>query len=708
MWCLQNPGGLFMRFVQFVLTWLLCVGAIAQVPTPRQDVLEAQNTRPTDPWPRGLGHVILALPGSLEIAKAYHEPGGSFSPEFGSFGVSLWITDSHGAVVQTSDNVPLTEIKQQFLWHEGALAPAIQTETSEYTAEWSLGKSIGRSELLLSPTLRGDHRLMLVVRSVGPAGAAIESLQWSGKEILVNARYALKVEGSPSSVYVGPEGASGWTTAHSDSATECHGQKGWCYARLELPTAKKVVVHIVDTFPPRDPELPAHSTHSSLQIQLPDGRFAESLNAQVAHLMMGLVNNQTRPADPNQHRQAWLRDGAYVVVALVRAGELDTARELARDFAEKDFSGGFGAEGDNPGLALWVLEEVASRLRDPAFDKYLWPHVYRKAEFILGMQSTRVPVERIFSTSIVPAHRALPDLYELTQPPKNGLIEGRMDLFHPAMYVTSVSYGGLMSAAQIADRVHRDEDARRWRAAAARLQQAWTSAYKTMDPARVFRTINPNDPNAAVDANVEYTFIGMWAPWIAADRSAYKGGLDANWGAKWDSSRRTFRQTPLWTYFTFAMADQFVLLGTPKPTWETLEWFWHHQTSPGLYSWWEGDTLQLGEENTYHEWDYVRGWVHPPNVTPHYQAAGACLLTQLDMLAYVDRSSAQPAVVIGGGVPTSWSRQPMYVHGVITPFGRMNWDWDGKAMIVKTENKGMAFSLGPSFPARAKVTVLPM
>lgn len=676
--------------------------ANAQIPTPRQDVLEAQVARPADPWPRGQGHVVLALPGSLEKLKAYHEPGGSFSPEFGSFGVSLWVTDQRGTILETSDSIPLAQIRQKLAWHEGAVVPAIQTETDEYMAEWSLGAKVGSFRLLLRQTLSSDQRAVLAVRSVGPAGAAIESLLWNGREILVNGRYSVRLESSPTSIYVGPEGPSGWTMAKSSSAIECHGKKGWCYARLELPPREDVIVQIVDNFPPRNPELTAHSTRSNLQIDLPDGRFADSLNAQVAHLMMGLVDNQTRPGDPNNYPLTWLRDGAYMVVALARAGELDTTRELARYFAERDFFGGFGAEGDNPGLALWVLQEVASRLRDPAFDEYLWPSVYRKAEFILGLQSTREPIERIFAQIIVPRHRARQDLYELAQPAKDGLIEGRMDNFHPEMYVTAVSYGGLMSAAQFADRVHRDEDARRWRAVAAQLQRAWVSAYKSMDPVKVYKSFDLSDPNAEVNPNIEYTFVGVWGPWIATDRLAYRQGLEAQWDVNWDSARSGFREVPLWTYFNFEKADQFVLLGDAKLTWKTLEWFWDHQPSPGLYSWWEGD----GEENSFHSWDYVRGWVHPPHVTPHYQSAGACLLTQLDMLAYVDRSSSRPLIVIGAGMPASWNRRPMHVHGLTTEWGNLDWDWDGRAMVVKAQSQSVDFRLGSGFPAGAKVTVL--
>src|SRR5205823_2709107 len=81
--------------------------------SPRLEVIHAMLQRPNDPWPRGKGHVVLAVPGCLEANKGYHEPGGSFSPSFGSFGVSIWVTDSGGKIVATSDSLPFDEIQQQ-------------------------------------------------------------------------------------------------------------------------------------------------------------------------------------------------------------------------------------------------------------------------------------------------------------------------------------------------------------------------------------------------------------------------------------------------------------------------------------------------------------------------------------------------------------------------------------------------------------------
>src|SRR5437773_6329437 len=51
--------------------------------SPRLEVIHAMLQRPNDPWPRGQGHVLLAVPGCPEAGKGYHETGGRISHGFG-------------------------------------------------------------------------------------------------------------------------------------------------------------------------------------------------------------------------------------------------------------------------------------------------------------------------------------------------------------------------------------------------------------------------------------------------------------------------------------------------------------------------------------------------------------------------------------------------------------------------------------------------
>lgn len=641
---------------------------------PRYQVLGQMQLRPADPWPRGTGHVVLAAPGSREVDKAYHEPGGSFSPAVGSFGVSLWITDAQGNLKTTSDSIPLSQIGQQLSWAEDRDIPGILTETSDYQALWSSTGS-KRWTLNLKTQANTNTKPMLVIRSVGPAGGPIRSLDWDSQRLLINNRWSVKIDSAPVAVHLGEEGAPGWMTERS--VTQWKGERGWGYARFELADGGEWNVIIQDTSskPIVEPTIP--STKAALELDLPDKQFAASLNAQVAHLLMGLVGQQTRPGEPTNYPLPWQRDGAYIVVALARAGQLEVAKDLSTYFAENDFFGGFGPEADAPGLSIWALSEVAMQLNQPEYDQWLWPHVRSKAEFILKMLATDQPIRQPVNGKIVPSQIKDPDLTLVAEPARDGLIIGRMDHHRPLLFVNAVSYRGLLDAASLADRVNQLADAKRWRDAAAELKRAWEKAFKP-----------PESEN-------DRTYISsLWPTWVAATQTdALLQGLQARW-TKLRDAQGEFRNTPLWTYFDIAEAHQWLFLDQPDRVWTTLRWFWDHQASPGLYTWWEGK----GEENTFHLWERVRGWVNPPHVTPHYWTAAEMLLLQLDMLAYTDKAVSEPTVVVGAGIPETWLNQPMRIQGLPMLNGQVDWSWDGKQVYVKIRGEKVNVQLGPLFP----------
>jgi hypothetical protein len=240
-----------------------------------------------------------------------------------------------------------------------------------------------------------------------------------------------------------------------------------------------------------------------------------------------------------------------------------------------------------------------------------------------------------------------------------------MDFGRPASYITAVSYQGLRAAAALAKRLKHQEQGERWLAAAGRLRKAWLKAPQW---------------------NEQRTYIsGLWPTWVAAaEMPAYREHLERN------SDPRSYLP---WTYFSAAMTHQWLLLDRPDRVWQNFEWFCGVQTSPGLYTWWEGTR----EENTFHLWENVRGWVSPPHVTPHYWTAGEILALQVDMLAYVDESGSEPVLVIGGGVPKPWVGRPMRVGGLPTSVGLVDWRWRDGKMQVTVRGRRPKMRVGPAF-----------
>src|SRR6185437_14983526 len=354
---------------------------------------------------------------------------------------------------------------------------------------------------------QNDARAFVVIRSVGPAGGAVRLLDWHDPQLRINERWSVSPNPAPASVSVGDEEVENWKVSGS-GLNRYVSEDGWGFARFELRGARDWTFTIRDNLLPPTTPLAYSSTLAGLELNLPDPKFTNSLNAQVAHLMMGLVNNETRPGDPNNYPLNWLRDGAYSIVALARAGQLEVAKQLCRPFAEHDFFGGFGSEADGPGLALWALGEVAAIARDKEFDRWLWPHAKRKAGLILKMLSTTEPLREPYSGPIVPAHTNRDDLDLVCDAAKDGLIAGRMDWQRPVLFVNAVSYRGLNSAAELADRLDKTAEANDWRDRAAVLKQAWATAF------------------GSSEADNERTYIcGLYPTWIVTDKDAFQNKL---------------------------------------------------------------------------------------------------------------------------------------------------------------------------------------
>ena len=107
-----------------------------QLINQRQITLLSKQKRPNDFWPRSDGHVVLGEPGSPLLQKGYYEPGGSFSPCPGSFGLSIWVYDPSMNIVTTSDSIPLSKIQQEYVYEGDDKIPSLKAQTPYYTCTW--------------------------------------------------------------------------------------------------------------------------------------------------------------------------------------------------------------------------------------------------------------------------------------------------------------------------------------------------------------------------------------------------------------------------------------------------------------------------------------------------------------------------------------------------------------------------------------------
>lgn len=647
--------------------------------TPQRELMTTMMQQdPSRPWPRSVGHVPLAVPGSPEGGTAYHEPGGDFSPQTPSFGVSLWFCDAKGFPVVISQTVPLNEIKQELGPFAHATIPAIVTKTPYYHATWSRLDAT-RWEL----RLRNDtpYVPVIVIRSVGPAGGPVTALSQDGGQVTVNHRWTVSATPAPAGIALGDENQAGWMTAQSP-ATSWSGEAGWGYARMTFAAAPtkpgdEIRVVLSDLQPPVEMERAYRDAPRRARLALPDPRVQASMNGQISHLMMSLVDDETRPGDPALFYRAWHRQGAYITAALARAGDPKVGRVLSQFLATHDFAGGSGPEADAPGLTIWALTESAGYIADKVHDEWLWPHLLRKVGRIEQMMTTRVPIVEPYT---VPAPHDFQHLRQtrtglLAQPARDGVIVGRVGDDWPARYVNAVSYRGLLAAAGFAERLGKRHHAARWRTEAQGLQESWSRQF----------------PEGDQD--------GGGAP--AGLRSLVGSAL-----------RRNQLSRPLTTYRPtgergtvsgqLAQAHQALRSGRPEAVWTTLQQVWSHQASPGLYTW---ESVRSMTDELADGWQYARGWHNELTVTPDYETAALLLLLQQDMLAYVDETAAVPSVVIGAGITSAWLAQPMAVSNLAIPGGTITWQWDGHVMRVTLRGPSRSIRLGPAFPAGTTLEV---
>lgn len=664
--------------------------------TPQQQVEAQMKLRPADFGLRNVGHVVLANPNSSKTNKAFHDIGGSFSPQAGSFGISIWVVDRQGNIKTTSDRIPLNEIQQQFTDFAPQKAPKILTKTKYYEASWALPKA-GSWQLNLKSLTSGDDRLVVAVRSVGPAGGAIPSLDWNGNRLLISDRWLIKDIPKQAKVYLGSESTSGWNREQSE-ISQWKDLHGWIYARIELNPSENANLLIEDSQAITDIETPSTSLTSNLVLDLPDPQFTDSLKAQIAHLTMGIAGNRTYPSDPVSYPLSRFRDGAYQMVALARAGQLDLAKQLSPYFAENDFINSTLPEADIPALGIWALEEVAIALKQPDYDRWLWSHIQRKAKLIGDMLATNRPGYPILSAAKAPfAENSELVRVDLT----SGKMENTPDAINIDPSANVISYRALLDAATLADRLKQPESAKLWRSQAEKLKVVWQkdNPISTQANQQPKSKIKPPEFSAFTD--------GLWPTGIAeGDRAALTQVFQKRWAGLKDKSGAFSPASPS-IQTNIAEAHQWVLLDQPEWVWQALKWTWQNQASSGLYTW-SSDRSELSDKalpKSFSQWQRLRGRINPSQLTPHYWTSAEMLLLQLDMLTYIDHSTTPSTLIIGAGIPKDWLSKSISVKNQVIDGNLIDWAWDGKQMNVQIKGETLKVKLGSSFPSGTTLKV---
>lgn len=655
---------------------------------------EVKERHPDWIWNRGDTHVILGMPGSPEAFKTPVEPGNSFSPGPGTYGVSSWVYVE--GKLHAPEEKDLRELKWKFeegyipLLHSEWQAEDIRVH-SELFPEEEDGVYKDYFTVFLKNTSHTDKevRFYLVIRSFGAAGGPVHSLKGTSERIWINGAPMVlagkKADGFGAVSYektgedIGEylkKGRLPGNEGAEDDSTWASGAMEYRVCLKAGETAKfefafllhqdhwlngwmKDMEQPLNIAEKREAYIRKWKENLSIGLNLPDRRFQDALRCQLAHLYMFTVDNSVR-ITPVSYPIWWLRDGAYVLNALNKGGFHTFAEKACREIACRDAFGGFGSEGDGPSDGIWILSEHYLLTGDRQFLEEMYPHIARRADLLMRMRRTNVPVRR-FTEFVIPKCMLDPNADLMCLPAKDGLIMGRMDHGIRVFWVNGFACMALKRAAFCARELGLSGEI--YDAEAEELKKAM-KAYAGENFGKDDRDVNsafwPTGWAEREDELIRQRFQEFW------EKVRCPGG-------KHEPERE-------WTYFEAGQAHNFMLLGEREKAWISIEWFLSQHTAPGLYTYPEaidGNTALL--------WPRTRGWDDTEYVTPHGWTAAEVFHLLRDTLIREEMGEGGNRLIIGSGIPKSWEEHDFEVENIPTYYGKVSFSYQADGRILKVE-----------------------
>jgi hypothetical protein len=655
-------------------------------------MIEMRERHPEWIWNRSDTHVFLGPPGTHEAFKTPVEPGNSFSPGVGTYGVSTWVFT--GGCLHAPQEKALEELNWGFAdgclpvlvsrWRAGDIDVCSRL-FSESDGGPKDVKDYLRVELRNCCAHVREATLYLVLRSFGAAGGPVNWIACGNGVISVNGGDVAYCGKAPDAFGALSYQESGQDISvllrrgemPSSQAVEDPSTWASCAAayRVELmpheSSAFDFVFHLHAEFwmldwlrPPARPiDCAARESEfiereraaRTVNLDLPDRRFVDAFGCQLTHLRSFIVHGAPR-ISPVTYPQWWIRDNAYEVVALDRGGFHDEAAAACWLAVRDDPMTGFGAEGDAPGELIWMLSEHYLTTRDLGFLEEVYPFMERKADLIVAMRNAREPMlmHYEFATSECGLD---PGVDILCRPSRDGLVEGRMDHHFPTYWCSAFGFLGLKRMAQCAREL--ELDGSRYADEA----QSLLAAMKRNAPELFGR--NERDFTSS-----------LWpTEWADPNDPVIRAAYDRWWNAERMPEGRHSPER-LWTYFEAGQAHNYMLLGSRDRMWVSLDHFLCVHAAPGLYAWHEGEK---DENSTLMLWDRTRGWDRRSFVVPTGWTSAEVFLLLRNCLVHEDGDS----LLLGAGVPEAWMTEPFSAAGLPTHFGRASFRYEPSSSVCR-------------------------
>ena len=656
---------------------------------------EMRTKHPDWIWNRSDAHIFLAAPEQHDAFTTIVEPGNSFSPGPGTYGVSAWV-ESEG-VLYAPERMPQSALTQGFAngrypvsqcaWNAGAFT--VETELFAYKMPETLDfRDYFRVKITNHTTSAAEGAFDLAVRSFGAAGGPVRSLSYVDGVVHVNGKPCLYTETDGTFLALSydetgsdiseallhgqtalpdtAEDPSGWASGALTYALHLAPSESICFDfACHLHVGNRLLTWLEPLARPLDFDrhkaalITQWRNLLAVDISVPDKRFHDAFFAQLAHLYMA-AGLDAPHISPLTYPAWWARDSAYILVALAKAGLSDFAGRCAVHAGRFQISCAFGPEADVPGERIWMLSEHYLLTRNEAFLRANYAYIKENADKIIEMRHTTKPLA-YFSESFSHQYSAVPDTAFTCAPAADGLVMGRMDFMYPIFYVNSFCYLGLKRAAMCAAAIGAETEA----ALYAREADELRAAMRAKAPERFGQ--NERDTCTAFSpsgwADKEDTFLAQ--------------AFELYWNTKWCPNGVQTHE-PLWTYFEVGDARNRVLIGERERAWRILDHYLDTHTFQGLYTYPEGEK---DENSAVLAWERLRGWDKSTCVTPHGWTGAEMLALLRDCLVREDEDGH---IYIGSGVPKDWADSDFSVSRFPTYYGALSFRYVAAEKTVYT------------------------
>jgi hypothetical protein len=410
--------------------------------------------------------------------------------------------------------------------------------------------------------------------------------------------------------------------------------------------------------------------------------IADTLRSTLAQILVSRDGAALKPGT-RSYARSWVRDGAMMVAALLRLGEVDASREFVDWYAGFVFDSGKVpccvdkrgadpvAENDSHGQYLYAVAEVWRHTRDDAWLSRHWPTVQRVLAYQEGLRQSERGASNMEPGRGPGGEPGRTHLFGLMPPSISH--EGYSDKAAYSYWDDFWALRGYKDALLIARVLGHDTEAQRW--------SAWKASFErelgaSIAAAAVHHRID-FIPGAADRGDFDPTSTTIALNPVQADLPSAL--LDATFERYWQESLARAEGKREWKDYTpyeLRSVGALARLGHGARAHTMLDFFMRDRR-PAAWNQW-AEIVRPG----YRE----RGFIGD---LPHAWVASDYIRSALDLFAY--EREADASIVVGAGWKPEWLAQGLEVHGLSTAFGVLGYK-------LERTNDGWRFTLARGLP----------